>query len=321
MSTSLGALKAVAPAPARELVAAPGYPAPFQGLDEVLELGYAEARYAKTLDAEAEIFAGHYPHFPIFPGVLVYEAFAQAIRHFADHHGLGLAGVARIKSLRFLKSLYPGDAYRIEIKRGKEDPDGNLEFQLQCLHGDVLAASASLVAGRTLSAAPADVAIHATAVEHDARHPASVLPQRYPMLLVDRMLALEPGESVSALKNVTLAEPCYRRCVQMDDPAALAYPDSLVIESFAQTVGLLLDSIWDMSGASGNVVVFGGFQDVAMHGSAYPGDAIVHQVRLEHGNATSAMFSGCSSVNGKVILSYKKLIAMLLPKQQLRGDA
>lgn len=318
MSMAHGVLKAIAPAPL--WVPPIGYPAPFDGLDAVLSLSESEASFVKTLDAESEIFAGHYPHFPIFPGVLIFEAFSQAIRYFAQEQQLALAVVSRIKSLRFLKSLYPGDAFRIDLKRVKEDADGNIEFHMQCMAGEVSAASATLVASRQLPAAADAAAVSALSTAQDkSRHPSAVLPQRYPMLLVDRMLSLQAGESVAGVKNVTLSEPCYRRCVQMHDPEALAYPHSLIIESFAQTVGLLLDSIWDMSGASGNVVVFGGFQDVAMHGHAYPGDTIVHDARLEHGNASSAMFCGHSSVNGKVILSYKRIIAMLLPKHQLQG--
>lgn len=319
MSLAHGALMAIAPAPVR--VPPIGYPAPFHALDVVLEHGAFDASFAKTLDTEGDIFAGHYPHFPIFPGVLIYEAFSQAIRYYAKQHALPIAGVSRIKSLRFLKSLYPGDSYRINLKRVKDDANGNIEFHLQCVTGDVPAASAVLIASRNLVAAAEtdpDVSQAATA-QVATVHPSAVLPQRYPMLLVDRMLALQSGQSVAAQKNVSISEPCYRHCMQINHPDELAYPHSLIIESFAQTVGLLLDSVWDMSSTrSSNVVVFGGFQDIDLHGCAFPGDTIVHNARLEHGNATSAIFCGHSSVNGKTIMSYKKLIGLLLPKQQLR---
>ena len=309
-------------------------PAPFQALDAVLVMGASHASFTKTLNAEDEIFAGHYPHFPIFPGVLIYEAFAQAIRYFSAEHYLAITGVARIKSLRFLKSLYPGDTYRIDLRQVKDDAHGQIEFHMQCSCGDVPAATAVLIAGPQLAPA-APVAMPDAALEpletlepleplepQAALKPFSVLPQRYPMLLVDRLLRLQPGQSVTAQKNVSIAEPCYRNCLQIDHPDLLAYPHSLTIESFAQSVGLLLDTVWDMSSAQrDNVVVFGSFQDVTMHGHAIPGDVIIHSVRLEHGNATSAIFSGHSSVNGKTILSCKKLIGLLLPKQSLRKEA
>jgi len=55
-------------------------------------------------------------------------------------------------------------------------------------------------------------------------------PQRYPIALLDRVVALSPGERVVAIKAVTATEACYRDIPDSSDIGALAYPLSLMTE-------------------------------------------------------------------------------------------
>lgn len=61
------------------------------------------------------------------------------------------------------------------------------------------------------------------------------LPHRYPFLLVDRVVSYEPGNTLTAIKNVTFNEPCFTGHF----PGRPIFPGVLIIESMAQATGLL----------------------------------------------------------------------------------
>ena len=63
-----------------------------------------------------------------------------------------------------------------------------------------------------------------------------LLPHRYPFLLVDRVIEIEPGKSITAIKNVTINEPFF----QGHFPGHPVMPGVLIIEALAQASGLLV---------------------------------------------------------------------------------
>ena len=65
----------------------------------------------------------------------------------------------------------------------------------------------------------------------------AVLPHRYPFLLVDRVIELEPGKRIRAIKNVTINEPFF----QGHFPGAPVMPGVVVVEAMAQVGGLLTE--------------------------------------------------------------------------------
>ncbi|WP_328788050.1 MULTISPECIES: 3-hydroxyacyl-ACP dehydratase FabZ family protein [unclassified Streptomyces] len=76
---------------------------------------------AETLvEAEEPVFAGHYPDFPIFPGVCVVECVHRAARATAPAAGLSLAA---LESARFVGAVFPGDTLTVEL-RWKPREDG-----------------------------------------------------------------------------------------------------------------------------------------------------------------------------------------------------
>src|ERR1044071_2079366 len=78
----------------------------------------------------------------------------------------------------------------------------------------------------------------------------SVLPHRYPFLLVDRVLEIEPGKSIVALKNLTINEPFFPGHF----PGRPVVPGVLLVEGMAQAGGLLL--LHDMPGRERKLVYF-----------------------------------------------------------------
>ena len=98
-----------------------------------------------------------------------------------------------------------------------------------------------------------------------------MLPHRYPFLLVDRVLELERGKSIVAIKNVTVNEPFF----QGHFPDFRVMPGVLVVEAMAQAGGILLyNSIPD---PEGKLVFLSKIDNLKFRKPVVPGD----QIRLE----------------------------------------
>lgn len=100
-----------------------------------------------------------------------------------------------------------------------------------------------------------------------------LLPHRYPFLLVDRVLALTPGESCTALKNVTANEPYFVGHF----PGLPTMPGVLILESLAQTGALILLS---MEGQKGKILYLAGAEKVRFKRPVVPGDVLTNEVKL-----------------------------------------
>ena len=142
----------------------------------------------------------------------------------------------------------------------------------------------------------------------DAAQIRAALPQRHPLLLVDRVLTREPGRRIETLKAITATEPCY---AHLPDGAAIddyAYPVSLLIESFGQSAALLwLD---DSRGDTGDrVLLFVGARGYTVEGRAFPGDVVRHVVHLEKVIAETAFATGESWVGERRIATVGTLLA------------
>jgi 3-hydroxyacyl-[acyl-carrier-protein] dehydratase len=99
------------------------------------------------------------------------------------------------------------------------------------------------------------------------------LPHRYPLLLVDRVLELIPGESVTAIKNVTMNEPFFPGHF----PHHPIMPGVLIIESLAQAAGLLAFRSSGKEAGADSVIYFVGIDNARFKRPVVPGD----QLRLE----------------------------------------
>lgn len=154
-----------------------------------------------------------------------------------------------------------------------------------------------------------------------AVHIRATLPQRYPLLLVDRVLLQQPGH-IETIKAVTSTEPCYADVPDDADHADYRYPVSLLIESFGQSAALLWLSEHRTSHAEGvaaeadateQTLLFVGARDYEVHGYAYPGDVVRHVVRLERVVADTAFASGESWVGDRKIATVGSLMAARRP--------
>lgn len=129
-----------------------------------------------------------------------------------------------------------------------------------------------------------------------------ILPYRFPMLLVDRVLDVQPGACIVATKNITGNEPCYAQLPADAEPAALAYPPTLMFESFGQTAGLLVFLSMDRTVPRPNLLLFGSVADCEVMGSVYPGDCLQHHARLVTIKGDVAFVEGEILVDGREVV-------------------
>ncbi|MCS6958791.1 MAG: 3-hydroxyacyl-ACP dehydratase FabZ [Pseudanabaenaceae cyanobacterium SKYGB_i_bin29] len=100
-----------------------------------------------------------------------------------------------------------------------------------------------------------------------------ILPHRYPFLLVDRIIAYEPGRSAVGLKNVTINEPFF----QGHFPNRPIMPGVLIVEAMAQVGGVVLTQ---MPGAEGQLSLFAGIDGVRFRRPVLPGDQLIMTAEL-----------------------------------------
>ena len=145
-----------------------------------------------------------------------------------------------------------------------------------------------------------------------------ILPHRFPMLLVDSVLAIENGKQIHAVKNVTGNESCYARLLDNSPRTAYAYPCSLVIESFCQSAAILYASAMEQAAAKDRILLFGSITGFRFHRNIYPGDTLHHLVRVEKLLSTSAMFGGEVRVGETVVAEVERLVVAVRPRTHLK---
>ncbi len=124
----------------------------------------------------------------------------------------------------------------------------------------------------------------------------SMLPHRYPMLLVDRVLEMKQGEEITALKNVTINEPFF----QGHFPNHPVMPGVLIIEAMAQTAALLVVETLGEE-AQGRLVYFMSIDGARFRKPVVPGDALHITAVKAHARGAVWRFEAKARVEGAVV--------------------
>ena len=114
------------------------------------------------------------------------------------------------------------------------------------------------------------------------------LPHRYPLLLVDRVLEIEKGKRILALKNVSINEPYFVGHF----PHRPVMPGVLMLEAMAQAATLLALASTDIVLDDTTVVYFAGIDNARFKRPVEPGDQILLDVTLDRAKAGIFKFSG-----------------------------
>ena len=123
-----------------------------------------------------------------------------------------------------------------------------------------------------------------------------LLPHRYPLLLVDRVLELEPGARIVALKNVSMNEPFF----QGHFPGHPVMPGVLIIEALAQAAAVLTYVTLQTSQESGALFYFAGIDGARFKRLVQPGDQLRLEVTMDRVKSGIGKFTGRALVDSEV---------------------
>jgi UDP-3-O-[3-hydroxymyristoyl] N-acetylglucosamine deacetylase/3-hydroxyacyl-[acyl-carrier-protein] dehydratase len=121
------------------------------------------------------------------------------------------------------------------------------------------------------------------------------LPHRYPFLLVDRVLEIEAGKRITAIKNVTINEPFF----QGHFPGHPIMPGVLIVEAMAQAGGLLLMDHFEEP--ESKVVYFMAIDGVKFRKPVLPGDQLRFEVEMVQFRGRTCRMRGETFVEGRVV--------------------
>ncbi|WP_243403995.1 3-hydroxyacyl-ACP dehydratase FabZ [Zavarzinia aquatilis] len=135
-----------------------------------------------------------------------------------------------------------------------------------------------------------------------------MIPHRYPMLLVDRVVDLIGGESATGIKNVTINEPFF----QGHFPSYPVMPGVLIVEAMAQCAGItVIQGLGEA--AEGRLVYFMSIEDCRFRKPVQPGDQMrIHVQKVRH-RANVWKFSGTAKVDGTLVAE-ATVTAMILDR-------
>jgi 3-hydroxyacyl-[acyl-carrier-protein] dehydratase len=132
----------------------------------------------------------------------------------------------------------------------------------------------------------------------------SLLPHRYPMLLIDRVIDFTPGESLHAIKNVSINEPVFTGHF----PNQPIFPGVLILESMAQATGLLgFKTVENRS--ENELYLFAAVDNARFKQPVVPGDTMHLHVKFLKERRNIWKFAAEAKVDGKTVCSAEIMCA------------
>jgi beta-hydroxyacyl-ACP dehydratase FabZ len=131
-----------------------------------------------------------------------------------------------------------------------------------------------------------------------------LLPHRYPMLLVDRIIEMEPGKRVVGIKNVTANEQFF----QGHFPGAPVMPGVLIVEAMAQCSAVLI--LRDIPDRENRLFLFGGVDKARFRKPVLPGDQLRLECDILQRRASTVKVRGVAKVDDQVVAEAELLSVM-----------
>jgi 3-hydroxyacyl-[acyl-carrier-protein] dehydratase len=136
------------------------------------------------------------------------------------------------------------------------------------------------------------------------------IPHRYPFLLIDKVVDIQPGERAVGIKNVTVNEPFF----QGHFPGHPIMPGVLIVEAMAQTAAIVVIEALD-STASDKLVYFMSIDNARFRKPVLPGHTLNLEVTKEHGRGKVWRFKGIAKSEG-VVMAEAVFTAMIVDKTE-----
>ena len=132
------------------------------------------------------------------------------------------------------------------------------------------------------------------------------LPHRYPFLLVDRVLEIEKGKRIKALKNVTINEPFFVGHF----PHRPVMPGVLMLEALAQASALLSFDAMDVESDDDTVYYFVGIDGARFKRPVEPGDQLILEAEIDRVKGGIYKFKARASVDGSLAVEAELMCTM-----------
>jgi beta-hydroxyacyl-ACP dehydratase FabZ len=131
-----------------------------------------------------------------------------------------------------------------------------------------------------------------------------LLPHRYPMLLVDRILEIDPGKRIVGLKNVSANEQFF----QGHFPGAPVMPGVLIVEAMAQCCAVLF--LRELPDRDTKLFLFGGIDKARFRKPVVPGDQLILECEVLQKRAGTVKMKGVARVADNVVAEAEMLSVM-----------
>ena len=273
---------------------------------------------------KCRIFSGHYPEFPLLPGVFMIEAALQAVEMAPSRSLASRLVLNQLSNIQLLQAIVPDQWVNVEASRIATSEAGPAStWRARLTMGSRRVASCTLAFAEALLPTPATPdsgpsISQCSEYRLSAADIVTRLAHRSPILLVDQASRANDGQSLRAQKAITLNEPCYAAVATTADESSLSYPQTLMIESFVQAAGLLLLPA-ETGGASADspLMIFGGLGGCRFHGHALPGETLTHQIHLTRRINDMAVLGGTTFSDGRLLAQFSGLIVAMKPREDL----
>jgi 3-hydroxyacyl-[acyl-carrier-protein] dehydratase len=133
----------------------------------------------------------------------------------------------------------------------------------------------------------------------------SILPHRYPFLLIDRVIEVERKQRIVAIKNVSFNEPQF----QGHFPDYPIMPGVLMVEAIAQAGGALL--LTEIPDRDNKLMVFTGIDSAKFRKPVVPGDQVRIEVKVLNWRSTAVRMQGMATVDGKLVCEATVMCALV----------
>jgi len=134
-----------------------------------------------------------------------------------------------------------------------------------------------------------------------------IIPHRWPFLLVDRIIELQPGEGAVGIKNVTATEFCF----QGHFPDYPIFPGVLIVEAMAQVGAVAVLSVPENKG---KIVLFAGIDGLRFRGPVFPGDTLRIEVKFTKMRGSIGKGAVKATVEGKTVAQGELTFAIASPE-------
>jgi 3-hydroxyacyl-[acyl-carrier-protein] dehydratase len=142
----------------------------------------------------------------------------------------------------------------------------------------------------------------------------AILPHRYPFLLIDRVIEMEPKKRIVAIKNVTANEPHFVGHF----PDYPIMPGVLMVEAMAQAGGALL--LTEIPDRENKLMVFAGIEGAKFRRAVMPGDQVRIEMTVLNWRKTAVKLLGKATVDGAIACE-ATIMCMLVPRGNKKSAA